>query len=220
MPIPKKYLADLREEGTYHIYNRTNNRELLFRSDENRRFFLNKYEQYLTPFLDTFSWCLIPNHFHFLARVKTEEQIKKYLGSHPFHDLKTVEKQYLRGEYVAERLLETECQRFFTSYSMSINKMYTRNGNLFHRPFKRVEIINDHQFTQAVIYIHANALKHQLVNDFTVYPWSSWHTLLSPSPGFLLQSELFDWFGDRDAFIKTHFELSQYYYQSDVGIED
>jgi putative transposase len=173
MPIPKKYLADLTEEKIYHIYNRTNNRELLFRSDENRRYFLNKYDQYLSPFLNTFCWNLIPNHFHFLVRIKSSEEIREYLNGQPFKELKPVERKYLKGDDIAERLLETEWQRFFTCYSMSLNKMYSRSGNLFHRPFKRVLVNRDHQFTQAVIYIHANSVKHRLINDFTAYPWSS-----------------------------------------------
>ena len=39
MPIPEKYLADFDENGIYHVYNRTNNMERLFLSDENRHFF-------------------------------------------------------------------------------------------------------------------------------------------------------------------------------------
>ena len=42
MPIPAKYLADFTENGIYHIYNRTNNKEKLFLSNENRLFFLKK----------------------------------------------------------------------------------------------------------------------------------------------------------------------------------
>ena len=36
MPIPNKYLADFEEDSIYHIYNRTNNKEKLFLSDDNR----------------------------------------------------------------------------------------------------------------------------------------------------------------------------------------
>ena len=103
---------------------------------------------------------------------------------------------------------------------MAFNKQYNRNGNLFYRPFKRVEINKDSQFTQTIVYIHANALKHQLVKDFTLYKWSSWQSILSELPTRLLRSELLEWFGGKDQFMRTHNELSQYYYSSDTAIED
>jgi hypothetical protein len=42
MPIPEKYIADFEEGEIYHVYNRTNNREQLFLTDENRSFFLRR----------------------------------------------------------------------------------------------------------------------------------------------------------------------------------
>ena len=54
------------EEGQfYHIYNRGNNRERLFYSTENYLFFLRRYDEYL------YAFCLLPNHFHLLVRVKS-----------------------------------------------------------------------------------------------------------------------------------------------------
>ena len=98
--------------------------------------------------------------------------------------------------------------------------MYNRQGNLFYKPFKRIKVDRDSQFTQAVVYIHANPLKHQLVKDFSLYKWSSWKSLLSESPTRLLRKELLEWFGGKDLFIKTHLDLSKYYYSSDLTIED
>jgi len=72
------YTANFYDEGIFHVYNRTNNKELLFRSEENRLYFLRQYHKYLHPFLDTFCWNLLPNHFHFLVRIKSAEAIKKH----------------------------------------------------------------------------------------------------------------------------------------------
>ena len=65
-----KYLANFAEAGIYHVYNRTNNKELLFKTDENRLYFLRQYAKYLEPFVDTFCWTLLPNHFHFYYKGK------------------------------------------------------------------------------------------------------------------------------------------------------
>ena len=61
---------------TYHIYNHANGRENLFREDDNYRFFLKQYRKYVNPVADTFAYNLLPNHFHFLLRIKEEEELK------------------------------------------------------------------------------------------------------------------------------------------------
>lgn len=63
---------------TYHVYNRANGNEKLFLSNE-KRYFLEKYTIYISPIADTFCYCLMPNHFHFLIRIKNEEKIKLFL---------------------------------------------------------------------------------------------------------------------------------------------
>ncbi len=98
--------------------------------------------------------------------------------------------------------------------------MYNRQGNLFYKPFKRIEVEKDTQLTHTVVYIHANPLKHQIVKDFTLYKWSSWRSHLSESPTRLLRKELLEWFGGKELFIKTHKDLSKYYYSIDTAIED
>ena len=214
-----KYNADFIEGDIYHIYNRTNNKELLFRSNQNRLFFLNQYAKYLNPFMDTFSWCLLPNHFHFLTRIKSAQEISSYL-SDPSENLKKIEKEYLEHKTTADMLIECEWKRFFTSYSMAFNKEHSRTGNLFHRPFKRITVEKEDYFTQAVIYIHANPKHHNLCSDFTNYEWSSWKTLISDRPTRLKRDEVLDWFGGLEKFIETSKSLTEYYYQSEVFIED
>ncbi len=215
-----KFEASFYEGGIFHVYNRTNNKELLFKSDDNRLYFLKQYANYVQPFADTFCWCLLPTHFHFLIQVKSATAISQYLQAIDQSIVRPIEKKYINGAASADELIVLEWKRFFTSYSMAFNKQHGRNGNLFHRPFKRVEVHKDSHFTQAVIYIHANAMKHKLCKDFTQYPWSSWHSLISDKPTLLCRKQLLDWFGGRDRMISIHQSKSEYYYASDVGIEE
>lgn len=215
-----KYVASFHAGGIFHVYNRTNNKEALFKTDENRIYFLKQYAKYLQPFLDTFCWCLLPNHFHFLVSVKSEEAIKEYLQNIPAPQLKSLEKKYLSDAASIELLIELEWKRFFTAYSMAFNRQHARKGNLFHRPFKRVEVNKESHFTMAVVYIHANAVRHQLCNDFTSYPWSSWHSLLSNQPTQLCRNEVLEWFGGVQAMIDTHAGMVNYYYDSEIAIEE
>ncbi|MCF6359136.1 MAG: transposase [Cyclobacteriaceae bacterium] len=60
----------------YHIYNRANGNENLFRSDENYEYFLKKWGEYISDIADTYAYCLMPNHFHFLIKTKTEIELK------------------------------------------------------------------------------------------------------------------------------------------------
>jgi putative transposase len=113
-----------------------------------------------------------------------------------------------------------EFKRLFTSYAMAFNKMHGRKGNLFSRNFKRVEILKDSQFTQALIYIHANGQKHQLVKDFSVYPWTSYHSITSDKPTKILRNEVFEWFGGKERFKVVHKDMSDYYYNFSGAIED
>jgi putative transposase len=220
MPIPSKYLAKFSENGIYHIYNRTNNREPLFLSSENYLFFLRKYDEYLHGILDTFCWCLLPNHFHLLVRIKEEQDIYKHLELKEYQLQTPSEKLYLDKKLLLTELIERTFKRFFQSYSQAFNKMYDRHGNLFYRPFKRVEVDKDSQFTQTIVYIHANPLKHQLLKNFTLYKWSSWRTILSEAPTRLLRNEIIEWFGSKDNFIQSHTGLSQYYHNNESAIED
>ncbi len=65
----------------YHIYNHANGFENIFNEERNYRFFLEKYQFYISPIADTLAYCLMPNHFHFLIKIKSEEELRGWLGS-------------------------------------------------------------------------------------------------------------------------------------------
>jgi len=179
MSINPKYLVDFQEFGIYHVFNRTNNKEKLFLSDENRNFFPRKYAEYLHPFTETFAWCLLDNHFHFLIRIKSLEKIKATLNSSELSELSATKKKFLKDTISCSELIEHAFKRFFQSYALAFNKVHNRKGNLFYKPFKRVEIKNESHFTQAIIYIHTNPAKHFVSKDFTKWKWSSYQAILS-----------------------------------------
>jgi putative transposase len=57
----------------YHIYNRGNNRQDIFFERENYLFFLRLVRKYLLETLDVIAYCLMPNHYHLLVRLKKAE---------------------------------------------------------------------------------------------------------------------------------------------------
>ena len=71
----KKYTDPLLPEHFYHIFNRGINGEDLFKRERNYLFFLKRYAKYIEPIADTFAYCLLKNHFHFMIRTLDAETI-------------------------------------------------------------------------------------------------------------------------------------------------
>ncbi len=69
-----KTLLPLEHSKYYHIYNRGINSCTLFRKYENYEYFLKLYADYINPIAETFAWCLMQNHFHFIIRIKTSKK--------------------------------------------------------------------------------------------------------------------------------------------------
>jgi len=68
-------IEPLESGNYYHIYNRGNNSETIFKENRNNEHFLNLYNTHINPIADTYAWCLMKNHFHLLVRIKTIEEI-------------------------------------------------------------------------------------------------------------------------------------------------
>ncbi len=59
----------------YHIYNRANtDTDKLFYQERNYTYFLEKFDQYLSDYLEVWAYCIMPNHFHFLVKVKKDRK--------------------------------------------------------------------------------------------------------------------------------------------------
>jgi len=70
-------IVPIEHDKFYHIYNQGINGENLFREKANYSYFLQQYDKYIDPIAETFAWCLMPNHFHVLVRIKEEDEIDK-----------------------------------------------------------------------------------------------------------------------------------------------
>ena len=116
----------------YHIYNRGNNLEDIFKDNENYSYFLKLYTRYIHPIAETFAYCLLPNHFHMLIRTRTPEEQTEQTNT-----LKVLETFRVSS---SKRMLEPSQQfsNMFNAYTKSINKRYRRTGSLFEHPFGRV----------------------------------------------------------------------------------
>lgn len=195
----KDYHPPMFADHIYHVYNKANsNRELLFESEENYRFFLQRYAEMMLDFVDTYTFVLIPNHFHLMVQVKSEEQIFNFVKNHRRWEMF---QQATIPELVSEAF-----RRFFISYTKSFNNYVKpkRSGKLFLKDFKRVLVDSDDYFTFLIQYIHLNPVKHKLSRDFANYQWSSYWRLLKNKNTLLKRPYIMDWFGGQQAFINFH----------------
>ena len=192
--------------GIYHVYNRTNNKEELFLDDENKKFFLSKYQEYLSPFVDTYAYCLLSNHFHFLIKVK------------PLEDLLKISKD--KARIIEGTIVSEYFRRFFISYTKAYNKSNGRQGNLFNRPFKRKNVSDSAYFCHTVFYINHNPQKHGLVEHFSEYEWSSFYDLVNGNVTFLDTKTVMDAFGGELFFLAYHDKQAHDISRHDMSIKN
>lgn len=200
-------LAQLEPEVFYHIYNRTNNQELLFKKENHRKIFLAKFKLYLFDFVDTYTWCLMGNHFHLLIKVKSQEIITRNILKIPKAERTAAQRNFLQtpdDERLFHAVIERQFTRLFTAYAMIVNIDVNRQGNLFYRPFKRIRVESEKHLLWLVYYIHSNPARHGVVRDFTEYNWSSYKTFLSDKATYIMRDLVLAWFGGLEGFILFH----------------
>ena len=184
MPGPEP----LQPDQYYHIYNRGINGEPLFRKERNYRHFLKLWAQHIEPVAETFAYCLLSNHFHFLVCIKPIEtgpvsQTGPVLNpSRQFNNL-------------------------FIAYAKAFNKAYQRTGSLFESPFKRRKVDNDRYFAALVAYIHRNPQRHGFVDDFRDWQYSSYHAILSAHATRIQRAAVLGWFDSPAGFTAAHASL-------------
>jgi putative transposase len=192
----KDYHLALVPDGEYHIFGRAVGAERLFREPGNYKFFLSSYQKYLSPIAGTFSYSLLPNHFHLLLRVKEEYTLLKY-----YNEMKRNKKQ--SSDMLPEFIME-QFSNLLNSYTKTINGLYGRKGSLFIDYLRRVEVKSGDQFKSTAFYVHKNPVHHGYCSRLDQWMWSSYNSILSGEPTFLLRDELLKRFGGVKEFIDYH----------------
>lgn len=135
--------------------------------------------------IEIYAYNLLPNHFHLIIRVKSEAEIRA--GS----------KKWCRFRRIPYKLLSPNQQfsNFFNGYTKAMNKVYNRKGSLFKKNYRRVRIEDEDHLRYAIAYVHTNAEKHNIVNDFRNWEFGSYTKIISDKPTYLLKSEVIDLYG-------------------------
>jgi len=206
--------------GIYHIFNRANGSDKLFANKGNYLYFLERYKTYIAPVADTFCYCLMPNHFHLLVRLKEEKELerffrKKYAGRYETTFRKFQIETAFRKFQTFGKLVSKEFSNLFSSYAQAYNKQQRRKGNLFMHKFKRLLVQDDKYLLKLVHYIHLNPVTHGFCQKPGDWPYSSYGVLISDKPTWLKKTEVIEWFNDMNNFIYCHSQAPEF-----TGIDD
>ena len=129
----------------YHLYNRGVNRQPIFLCQENWGYFIKQLRKYfLIELTDVIACCLIPNHYHLMIYLKTDD-----LGSKIMHP-------------------------FTISYTKAVNRQQNRTGPLFQGGFKASLIDKDEYLLHLSRYIHLNPVMAGLAKHPAEWVFSSY----------------------------------------------
>ncbi|HLR76678.1 MAG TPA: transposase [Balneolaceae bacterium] len=139
----------------YHVYNRGNNRQKIFYGPENYLFFLKKIRTQLLPYTYIVTYCLMPNHFHFLLKIKDTKMDVMASKQHP---------------------LAKKLGVVLGSYAQAINKQENRTGSLFQARTKSKNLSKgDRNYALTCFhYIHQNPVAANLVKNIEDWEFSSY----------------------------------------------
>jgi REP element-mobilizing transposase RayT len=196
------YVYNMFPGETYHIYNHANGWENLFVEDENYRFFLGKMNQYILPVSKLFAYCLMPNHFHLMAGMRSKQELVNCLSQNEldkFWNLQGFEQQIF-----LEKKLSKSFSNLFNSYTQSFNKVYNRRGSLFTPNMKKKPIFNEGSFCKVVQYIHANPVHHMFAHDMKDWEYSSYNSFFKEEETIVDKNHVLGVFGGLDAFRLYH----------------
>ncbi len=168
----------------YHFHNRGNNKENLFVEDANYQYFLKLMVKYLTPIVDFYAYCLLPNHFHLVFKIKDKKELPK--------------------EYqTAKRKLHLPFSNFFNAYTKAFNKKYDRTGSLFKKHPTKHSINTEDYWRNSILYVNTNP-DHHGIAEFSTYNYSSYKALISQKPTLLKREEVINLFDDVENFKYIH----------------
>jgi REP element-mobilizing transposase RayT len=156
---------------TYHLYNRGHNRENIILERENYGYLLHLVRRHLHPVMDILAYCVMPNHYHLLVRMKARD------GS-PVQISEVLETSEI------SRQVSNAMMRFSVAYTKAINKRYGRVGALFQGPYQ-AKAVPPERLLDLSCYLHHNPVAAGLVEDAADWPFASAREYLCEHNGTL-----------------------------------
>jgi len=154
---------------------------LLLEKNERGKFFRDLEET--EKIVELVSYCLMPNHFHFLIKQKKAGGVSRFMSD------------------------------FSNSYTRYFNIRHKRIGPLFQGVFKGVRIESEEQLIHVSRYIHLNPVASLVIKEEKLddYPWSSLPEYLGSSQVEICEKgDILDSFPSLKAYRKFVHDRAEY----------
>src|SRR5712691_8142515 len=164
------------EGGLYHIITRGNNRQTIFKGDDDYQKFLSLLEvqKYELPYF-LYAYCLMSNHVHLL-----------------------IERQADAIGRIMHRVL--------TGYSQYYNRKYRKVGHVLQGRHSAILCQTDRYLSELVRYIHLNPVRAKMVRKPEQYLYSSHRKYLGlEAPGIVDLDPVLRHFGVKKALARERF---------------
>lgn len=127
-----------------HVLNRANARQTVFHDDDDYREFLTlAAETAQAHEVALLGWCLMPNHFHFIARAVRDGGLGRWM----------------------QQLMTAQVRRHHARHGSG--------GHVWQGRFKAFPIEADVHYVAVLRYVERNARRARLVRRAEAWPWSS-----------------------------------------------
>lgn len=187
----------------YHVYNHAVGNEKLFKTRSNYLFFLEKLGKYLTDFIDIYCYCLMPNHFHLLVRIKDHRSIL-------FGILNANPPMKLKSGIVMPNIVSRQFSHLYNSYAQAFNKENQRKGSLFCNRHKRKLIDSEEYLKSLILYIHNNPVESGFIEKAENWEYSSYRSILLGENTLVKRRGVLDLFGGAENFKFCHLKVRPY----------
>ena len=154
----------------YHVYNRAKNGYPLFEDEAAYRFFLKLYISHVCPIAETYAYCLLSDHLHFLVRIREDAEGSLYK---PFAML-------------------------FNGYAKGCNRHGDPEGKIFMFKLRRKEVRSAPSFLEMIRYINQNPWRHGVTEHPASYRFSSFRATLTTFPTMIAKEKVQECFGSRE----------------------
>jgi putative transposase len=139
----------------------------------------------------------MPNHIHFLIRVKSKAELIQ-------HWLSTKKTAKVHDFTDAGELVSNTFSNLFNSYTKSYNTLFGRKGSLFIPRFKR-KLVNSQEYLLTLVhYIHHNPVKAGLSENLLDWSYSSYGSIVMNDHSVVRSNEVVSWFDNVENFISVH----------------
>lgn len=154
MPRISRGLVD---GSVYHIINRGNGGQVVFRKDTDYEAFIDIMKEAKIQYsINIFAYCLMPNHFHIVLMPHQAQNLSKWM------------------------------QWLMTSHVRRYHRHYGTSGHVWQGRYKSFLIQKDSHLLAVLRYVEGNPLRSGLVKSAKDWLWSSYSESIGKRPRVLI----------------------------------